>query len=210
LRRGRARMAGAAFNPGGGGGEERHGVLQNPPARPRPIPNQTPLNPLKPPETPTNASQNEPPPQRTRSTASTRRSRPPKRRATRQRPTPSSGRRGRWGGRMWGAAGVCFVWGRIQMCHTETADTAHGVRMCFLNPQVQKANKPRRPNGPQPQNVPPTPSPPSSREELVRQLRSRARTSRRSGWLGGGKLTRAEVSEPDVARVISKWTGGGG
>ena len=27
------------------------------------------------------------------------------------------------------------------------------------------------------------------------------------GWLGSGKLTRAEVSEPDIARVISKWTG---
>jgi hypothetical protein len=45
----------------------------------------------------------------------------------------------------------------------------------------------------------------------VRKLRAQARSSRRGGsrgWLSGGKLTRAEVSEPDVARVISKWTGG--
>jgi hypothetical protein len=49
---------------------------------------------------------------------------------------------------------------------------------------------------------------PAHREELVRKLRLRARSTRRTGWLGGGKLTRAEVSEPDVARVISKWTGG--
>lgn len=47
------------------------------------------------------------------------------------------------------------------------------------------------------------------REELVRKLRSRTRTSRRGAWLGGGKHTRSEVSEPDVARVISKWTGEG-
>lgn len=53
----------------------------------------------------------------------------------------------------------------------------------------------------------------AKREELVRKLRMKQRSAKKGsssgggGGAGGGKLTRAEVSEPDVARIISKWTG---
>lgn len=38
----------------------------------------------------------------------------------------------------------------------------------------------------------------------MRKLRLRARAVRKRG---GAKLTRGEVGEPDIARVISNWTG---
>lgn len=44
----------------------------------------------------------------------------------------------------------------------------------------------------------------SKREQLIKQLRLR---SGRSGGRRGRKLLRGEVSESDVARIISRWTG---
>lgn len=41
------------------------------------------------------------------------------------------------------------------------------------------------------------------REELLRKIRLRVRTAKK----GGLKMSRTEVTETDVARIISKWTG---
>jgi len=87
------------------------------------------------------------------------------------------------------------------------------IQITTTNQPTDQPNPTNQPNQPNQPNRTTTQSNPPSREELVRKLRTRARITRRSGawgWLGGGKLTRAEVSEPDVARVISKWTGENG
>jgi hypothetical protein len=52
------------------------------------------------------------------------------------------------------------------------------------------------------------------RAELIRKLRQLQRRAARpkgqkGGCGGGAKMSRAEVGEPDVARIISAWTGGG-
>jgi hypothetical protein len=51
------------------------------------------------------------------------------------------------------------------------------------------------------------------RAELIRKLRQLQRRAagpkgQKGGGGGGAKMSRAEVGEPDVARIISAWTGG--
>ncbi len=49
----------------------------------------------------------------------------------------------------------------------------------------------------------------AKREEVVRKLRLRQRNAKKAAAGGAsGKLVQGEVSEADIARIISKWTGG--